>query len=85
MSGVVDWTPIHHEDMDQEQEPPAHAKKKTEAALKKDRADDDHGPALVLTIPPTFAAAMWSLSEALRENTEALREHTKEMRATRGE
>lgn len=85
MSGA-EWQPVHHEDMDepdQQQVSPEKAAAATKAALKHDKESD--GPALVLTIPPTFAAAMWSLSEALRENTEVQRDLLKEMRASRGE
>jgi ABC-type polar amino acid transport system ATPase subunit len=56
------WDPIHHEDLDQQPEPPARAARQTKAALKPDEKQD--GAALVLTIPPTFAASMWSLAEA---------------------
>lgn len=80
MSG--EWDPVHHEEMDAEPDP----KPKPKAAAKpKSNGAASKEPALVLTIPPTFAAAMWSLSEALKENTEATRELIKELRAARGE
>lgn len=79
MSGS-DWSPVHHEDMeDEEPVSPARAAKETKAATKPDKESD--GPALILTIPPNMIAGLWSLSEALKENTEALKAHTEAMKA----
>jgi hypothetical protein len=65
------WSPVHHEIVDEEPVSPARAEKETKAALKE---DTDHGPALMLTIPPNMIAGLWSLSEALKANTEKVEE-----------
>lgn len=78
MSGT-DWAPVHHEDADPEPEVKPAAKSKAKPK------DDAHEPAIIMTFPPHMIAGIWSLSEALKENTEALKEHTKEMKAARGE
>lgn len=73
------WAAVHHEDA----EPEPAEKPKTAAKPKPKSTAASKEPALVLTIPPTFAAAMWSLSEALKENTEAVKSHTEELRLAR--
>ena len=75
------WSPVHHEDIDQEPEPPETAARATKAAKKPDT--DTDGPALILTIPPNMIAGLWSLAEALKENTAATRELISELQAMR--
>lgn len=79
MSGVVDWTPVHHEEYE---EPPA----KPKAAAKPKSGDGKAGkgdPAIVMTFPPNMIAGIWSLTEALEENTKATRELLEELRSSR--
>lgn len=74
------WTPIHHETVDQEQEPAAHAEKAIKAAVKA-AEPKDREPAIVMTFPPHMIAGIWSLSEALEKNTETMEELIKELKA----
>lgn len=77
MSGS-EWTPVHHESADDEPETKPAAKPKATP-----KANAHSEPAIIMTFPPHMIAGIWSLSEALKENTEALKEHTKEMKAAR--
>lgn len=79
MSGA-EWSPVHHEDADAEPDAKPAAKPKATP-----KANAHSEPAIIMTFPPHMIAGIWSLSEALKENTEALKEHTKEMKAARGE
>lgn len=74
------WTPVHHEEY---VEPPAE-KPKPAAKPKAPNGKAGKGdPAIVMTFPPNMIAGIWSLTEALEENTKATRELLEELRASR--
>lgn len=77
-----DWTPVHHEDApDPPKQKPKPKEKAGDKSGEKGDKENEGKSALVLTFPPHMITGIWSLTEALKENTEALNEHTKALRA----
>jgi hypothetical protein len=72
---VSDWDPIHHEELDDDA--PRDAPREARSTPKEPKESE---PALILTIPPNMIAGLWSLSEALKENTEAVKALTEAMK-----
>lgn len=75
MSGNNPWSPVHHEDIEEETAPA-----KPKAAAKPKEAAGQGDPAIVLTFPPNMIAGIWSLIDVQEKATAAVEENTKAVR-----